>query len=111
MLLSCVSRGDELEVTKDDFDRALTLLLNAEIKMPKTFGGLGRARNSDIQEQIKQYIKDLGVTTRKVLLAKFYRDLSGGDLETFEKTFQQMGVVRTELSPGTGDKVYYWIGD
>ncbi len=110
MLLSCVSRGDDLEVTKDDFDRALTLLLNAEIKMPKTFGGLGRARNSDIQEQIKQYIKDLGVTTRKVLLAKFYRDLSGGDLETFEKTFQQMGVVRTELSPGTGDKVYYWIG-
>ncbi len=111
MILSSASRSDTLLISKPDFDRALSWLTEAEIKMPKTFGGLGRVRNSDILEQVKQYIKNMNVTTRKVLLAKFYRDLTPVDLEMFEKTLAQMGLVRSEITPGTADKVYFWIGE
>lgn len=111
MMIYSASRGDDLQLTEEDFARAKQTLELAERKMHKTFGGLGQARYSDATEKIKEYIQLMGTTTRKVLLAKFYRDVDGSTLHTIEETLTQMGCIKVQLLPKDGDKVYYWVKD
>lgn len=111
MILCSASRGDDLKITGEDFDRALGLLLSAEVNMPKTFGGLGKSRVSDESNTIINYIKAVGTTTRKLLLQKFYRDIDAQSLSQVEQLMQQMGVVKIRLDPDNADKVYTWTGE
>src|ERR1035437_2808262 len=109
MMLLSASRDDSLVIEQCDFHRALSMMLDAEGKMYKTFGGLGSARNSDSTEKVMEYIKLLGITTRKALLAKFYRDVDSQTLKGIEETMSQLGVVSIKLLPKEGEKVYTWI--
>ena len=110
MMLASVSRGDSLELTKPDFDRALSILKVTERKMGKTFGGLGRAKDSDVTEKVIEYIRSFGVATRSTIMARFYRDLDSGTLKGIEETMTQMKIVKIELIPDQREKVYKWIG-
>src|SRR5712664_2830695 len=109
MMLMSASRGDSLEISLDDFTRAEATLRGAERKMHRTFGGLGQAKYSEATERVLDYIKMMGTTTRKVLMAKFYRDVDGPTLHTIEETLVQMGAIKVTLLPKDGDKVYYWL--
>lgn len=111
MLLCSASRGDDLTITAEDFDKAKTLLYTAEVAMPKTFGGLGKARNSDAVETIKNFLCEIKITTRKTLLNRFYRDVDPMTLANIEETLTQMGVLKVSLMPEMRDKKYEWIGD
>lgn len=111
MILCCASRTDSLLITAEDFDRAHELLKYAEINMPKTFGGLGKSRVADESNSIINYIQKVRITTRKVLLQKFYRDIDAHTLANVEMLMQQMGVVKIRLLPELGDKEYTWTGD
>jgi len=111
MIIMSASRGDSMEINKSDFDRALKVLRSTEMKMHRTFGGLGRAKYSDVTEKVMDYIRAMGITTRSTLLAKFYRDIDGGTLKIIEEVMQQMGVVKIKLLPEKGEKVYEWIGE
>lgn len=110
MILCSASRGDDLKITTEDFRRALKLLTDAEVNMPKTFGGLGKSRMSDESDMILNYIKSMGFTTRKLVLQKFYRDVDPLTLSNVEQLMQQMQVVKVKLMPEEGDKSYTWIG-
>ena len=110
MMAYSASRCDDLVITLPDFNRSLTTLTMAERKMHKTFGGLGKARYGDATEQIKDYIKMMGATTRKVLLARFYRDIDGPTLRTIEETLEQMQLIKVKLLPNEKDKLYEWVG-
>ena len=109
MMITSASRGDSLQISVEDFTRAEDILRQAERKMHRTFGGLGQAKYSDATEHILDYIKAMGTTTRKVLLARFYRDVDGPTLHTIEETLVQMGAIKVALLPKDGDKVYTWI--
>ncbi len=111
MLLTSASRGDDLKIRAEDFNRALKLLHSAETHMHKTFGGLGKSRMSDESDIVINYIKKVGVTTRKLLLQKFYRDIDPITLSNIEALMQQMGVVKIRLIPEQADKQYTWIGE
>lgn len=111
MLICSASRGDDLTIRKADFHKALGLLTAVEMNMHKTFGGLGKSRNSDVTEQVKNYIQKMRVTTRKVLMAKFYRDLDAATLAGIEETLKAAGMVSVKLLPDTADKMYKWIAD
>lgn len=111
MLLCSASRGDDLKITKEDVQRALKLLAGAEVNMPKTFGGLGKSKMSDPSDVVMKFVKDMGFTTRKLLLQKFYRDLDPMLLSNIETLMVQMGVVKIKLIPEDADKSYEWIGD
>lgn len=110
MMLMSASRGDDLIIERDDFDRALSVLKTAELKMHQTFGGLGQAKYAAATEKVIQYIRTLGITTRSVLLAKFYRDVDSSTLKLIEEVMMQMKVVKITLNPKDGDKVYEWTG-
>lgn len=111
MLLTSASRSDDLKIEAEDFHTALKLLTNAEINMPKTFGGLGKAKSSDAQETVIEFIKSRGVVTRTEILRRFYRDIDSATLSAIEVTIQQMGVVKVRLLPEQADKSYTWVGD
>lgn len=111
MLLCSASRGDDLKITGQDFDQALKLLTSAEVNMPKTFGGLGKSRISDESDVLLNYIKQVRVTTRKLVLQKFHRDIDAQTLSNIEVLMQQMGVVKVKLVPEQQDKSYTWIGE
>lgn len=109
MMLLSASRGDDLILSALDFERALKVLKSTELKMARTFGGLGQAKYSDVTEKVMNYIKALGSTTRSVLLAKFYRDVDPATLRIIEEVLTQMKVVKITLLE-KGDKLYEWIG-
>lgn len=110
MILCSASRGDDLKIQEVDFYESRKLLYSAEVNMHKTFGGFGKARSSDQTEIIKNYIQQVGITTRKLLMQKFYRDVDPQTLSIIEETLQQMKVLSVELMPKEGDKKYMWIG-
>ncbi len=110
-IICSASRGDDLKINSDDFHRAIKLLTDAEKNMPKTFGGLGKSKMSDQSDVVINFIKNVGITTRKVILQKFYRDIDPVTLANVEALMQQMGVVKIKLMPETGDKQYTWIGN
>lgn len=111
MIICSASRGDDLRIHPEDFHMALRLLQGAEKNMHKTFGGLGKSRISDQTEQVKNYIQGIGTTTRKLLLAKFYRDVDPVMLSQIEETLKHLGVITVTLLPKEGDKMYQWIGE
>lgn len=111
MLICSASRGDSRELDSQDFDKALALLSSAEINMPRTFGGLGKSRNSDSVETVKDFIQTMKITTRSMLLKKFYRDIDPILLGSIEETLKQTQMIKVKLDPDNADKVYTWIGD
>lgn len=111
LLICCAARGDDLCVNGEDFDRALRLLQDAEVNMHKTFGGFGRNKNSDATEAIRTYIEKIGITTRKMVLSRFYRDVDATTMTIIEETLRQAGVIQVKLVPGTQDKSYIWSGN
>lgn len=110
MLLLSASRGSSLQIDEPDFLRAKQILEQAEVKMSRTFGGLGKSRSSDATEQVLNYIKAVGTTTRKVLLARFYRDIDTNTLKDVETTLENMKVVEIKYLIESSEKVYHWVG-
>ena len=98
-----------MELDLQDFDIARGILEMTEIKMGKTFGGLGKAKYSDATERVIEYVKMVGTTTRSVLMAKFYRDIDAFALRSIEDIMTQMKVVEIRLIPDKGEKVYTWV--
>ena len=109
LLICSASRGDDLFLTKEDFHRALSLLEGAEVNMHKTFGGFGKNKNSDATETIKNYIESVKVTTRKLVLSRFYRDVDAFTLSQVEDTLRQAGHIRVQVLVQEQDKAYHWI--
>jgi hypothetical protein len=110
MLLTSASRGDDLTITPQDFLLAKKLLESAEVNMGKTFGSLGKSKVSEPTDQVMLFVKKLGVTTRKLVLNQFYRDIDPDTLSKIEVTMIQMGVARITMLPEQKDKKYEWIG-
>jgi len=110
MLVCSASRGDDLQITADDFKKALGLLEDAEINMGKTFGGLGKARDSDATDTVSGFIQAMGTTTRSALLNKYFRDVDIKMLVDIESKLEQMHLIKVRLIPEERDKMYTWIG-
>lgn len=110
MMLCSASRSDAMKIELQDLERAKGILVLTEQKMGLTFGGLGKSLTGDATEQIKNYIETMQITTRSLVLARFYRDIDSQTLRVVEDTLYQMGLIKVELLPTKGDKSYTWIG-
>ena len=108
MLVCSASRGDDLKLTKADFLKAKGLLEAIEVNMDKTFGGLGKARNSDAVDSVMNYIQTMGITTRTKVMQMFYRDVDAQMLTNIEMTLQQAGKIKVKLLVAEQDKLYTW---
>lgn len=111
MMVMSASRGDSRMIDKPDFDRANTILKATEMKMARTFGGLGKAKYADVTEKVMQYIKRVGVVSKSDLMRKFHRDVDSATLRIIEEVMTDMRVIQIAITPGKGETVYKWIGD
>lgn len=112
MILCSASRSDELFIREEDFHKALSLLTGAEQNMHKTFGGLGKAKNSDNLEMIINYVKENRLTTREIVMRKFYRDIDLMDFLKIEETLERhMKVIQVTHNAEAKQVTYRWIGD
>lgn len=109
MMICSAARSDNLIVEPSDFKRALKLLESAEVNMARTFGGFGKSKTSDATETIKDYIQKVRITTRKTVLARFYRDVDAFTLSQIESTLVQMGFMRAKPLIQQMDKAYEYI--
>lgn len=109
MVLSA-SRSDRLLITKDDIKRADEMLSAVEVKMAKTFGGVGRNAIGAQTHEVLETIKHLGMITRSNMVRRFYRDLSMDEMGQIEHLLEQSKLVKIALLK-SGDKTYTWLGD
>lgn len=110
LLLVCsASRSDDLLIIPEDFHMARKLLVSAEGNMAKTFGGFGKSRTSDSTEDIKNFIEKVGITTRGMVLQRFYRDVDTNTLNIIEETLRQAGIIKVGLVRGTTEKTYEYL--
>lgn len=110
MMIMSVSRGDSLVLSREDFDRALKVLVTTERKMHRTFGGLGQAKNAGVTENLMEYIQKVGIVSRTEVMRKFYRDIDGQTLKTIEDIMEMTKLITIERVPMSGEKVYRWVG-
>ena len=94
-MIMSAARRDSKEMTGEDFDTALSYLLEVEQKMPNVFAGMGRLENADVMQAVLNEIKTVGSVDYRTLMAKFYRDADDGRMQTIIQTLDAGGFVRT----------------
>lgn len=110
-MLFSASRGEDLVVTQNDFERSMKVLLSAEKKMAKVFSGLGSTPYAKVTERILEFLKDRQRVSRSELLVVFYQDLDMNILETIEKTLSAMKVIKVIIDPNQNEVYYKWNRD
>lgn len=109
-MVCSASRGDDMEITLDDFERAKRILLAAEKNMAKAFSGVGRSQYAQATETVIHLLQRNKKMKRSDLLSQVYLDMDTADLQMVKSTLQQMKVIKVTLQPGDGDEIYEWIG-
>lgn len=92
------SRTNERKVDVQDFDRALTILHDAERNMRHTFGGMGRVEIGDIIQRIMVMLVQRKKMTMRELMRSFYYDAKKEEVEAALATIEEMGYVQREVT-------------
>jgi len=69
-MIMSVSESNDKKITQSHFEKALDLLERTEVKMPRTFAGMGSGKDSQLNEDIMVYI----ARHRRVSAVQIYRD-------------------------------------
>lgn len=110
MMVMSASRTSSRVIEPQDFERANTILKATELKMGRTFGGLGKAKYADVTEKVIDYISKIKIASRRDIMRKFHRDVDPQTLRIIEEVMQNMQVVQISETPQNGDRIYKWIG-
>lgn len=109
MMIMSASRSSDMKLRKEDFDRAHRILKSTELKMSKTFGGLGGAKYAAVTEKVIDYIRGMKCpVSRKDVMSKFYRDVDGATMRIIEEVMEQAGMVDIKTMIGSGERIYMW---
>jgi len=108
-MVCSAARSDTLVITEIDFKRALLFMENAERAMADVFGKVGRSLYVEQTQEVMNYIKARGKTTRSEVMQQFYRDLDYRSLEAVESAMQAMRIVTIARDTLTGDAIYTWV--
>jgi hypothetical protein len=103
-MVCCASRGDEMVMTSEDIDRAITLLTEVEIKMGKVFKGMGRSSISDLINDAIVYITN-SITPDIPLhqFAKYFEgDMDKLEMDRVLTTLEAMNTIKLVRTPGVG---------
>lgn len=93
-MIMSASRGNDLRITKEDFDAALSLLTKTERKMPLVFLGHGRNPNADTVTKIMSFCGERGTVLRSEIIRHFYRDCDERAIDGIISTLQSMKMIR-----------------
>jgi hypothetical protein len=111
-MATSAARSDSMVISRPDFQRALSLLEHAEINMADVFGRVGRSALADLTQDIINFIRERGETSRSEVLQVFYRDVDGKTIETIESTLIAARFIEIpQIDTSGGDRRYRWRKD
>lgn len=84
------SRTNEMLLDTIDFQRALDVMAATEIKMPLTFGGVGKSELADVTYKVMAEIALQKECTLAHLVGRFYRDVSKFELTKILESLDTM---------------------
>ncbi len=93
------SRGNVMEgkIEIEDFERSLAVLQNAERKMPRLFGGVGRSNNGVAVHAVMSFMINRGDSSRAEILQQFSHDIDSQSITIVEETLQYMGFMKVAM--------------
>lgn len=104
-----ISRGSMGDINAADFERAYKILENAESKMPRTFGGVGRSLQGAITNDIINYLLSVAAKgrtpKRSDVLRLFIQDIDDRTLQLIETTLSRIGFMKVSVKQN-GDAEY-----
>lgn len=112
-IIMAMSNKESMElgmIQEADIAKALRVLSAAEKKMPKAFGGLGKARYSEATHRILEYVIHRRRVSRQEVLRMFYRDVDTYILRVVEEVLESMGVISITVDTRTKITYYTYIG-
>lgn len=106
-MIANVDRGNELELDKQDFNKAIGWLLEAEINMPNIFKSGSGGLDAKAMDEIAHYVDKLGEVT-ETQLVRFARDrVRAGDVLRVLSIMERAGqIVAIRNDRKTGLRVY-----
>jgi len=69
------------------------LLERTELKMPKTFSGIGKSPHAEVLSKVMAEIGMAGTITKSALMRKFYQDADDRVMEIIIETLRSMGFI------------------
>ncbi len=108
-MIMSASRSDEMVIREEDFDRALAILKRTEVKMPFTFSGMGKFKDSDVMHRVMTTVKYNGQMDLAELQRRFYQDVDKDALGKILDTLEAMKFI--EIVYGEGKKTIVFKGE
>ena len=108
-IIMAVSRGSEGEILPKDLERAFAILTNAEQKMPRLFGGVGRAVHGAAINAVMQFMLNKGDSSRSEVMRLFANDIDSSNIEIVESSLMYMNFmkpIRVTQGPMAGETRY-----
>ncbi len=93
MILSASRRGTKI-IMPEDFIDALALLEKTEKKMPRVFSGMGQLDYASTLNDVMVDIAVRGKTTKRDLLAKYYRDVDEWRMDKILSSLEASGQIK-----------------
>ena len=103
-----VAESNNMLITKEHFQKALSTLEYTENEMGSAFYGLGRGLHADVQVDLMQFLQKEGTTTWDKVLGKFQLDVTPSDLLIFLGTLDTIKKIKTNVTV-SGNNSYTWI--
>lgn len=109
--------SDDLELTVDDFKKAIEFLKEIEIKLPTVFLGVGRNKYVMDVKSMAAHIRFNHRVARKDMLEEFFSVAEPDPLDRLIKSLIDMELVTQEIEyddpkNGTGQHIFYkWVGE
>ena len=97
------SRGGNMTLTEEDFNRALEEITAVEVNMPRVFRGIGTSTESAVIDRIMTSIAIKGTMKVSEILGMYYQD---ADRDTIMKIIGLLTTMEIE-----GKKHYQWLNN
>jgi len=108
------SRDGDMLLDVEDFDRALALIEETEVDMPKVFSVYGDLEEAELFQRILTYVKVHTPLTMGALMGQFYKDISSERMYEFLSTVGRTDppIISMKMSTdGTGQSVIKYLGE
>lgn len=102
-MVMSASRGDDMFITKEDFERSLAILKETEKTMHLTFSSYGSNPNIGVTQQIMNTITTKKEITISSLLRMYMRDLDITQLNIVLETLERSGFCKVVRAEAGGD--------
>lgn len=109
-IILSASRSDERVITGSDFDRALAIMKRTEVKMPFTFSGMGKFKDSEVMQRVMSVVAHNREITLSDLQRRFYQDVDKSALERIVETMQIMRFIKIGYTE-TGETTLYYTNE